>query len=316
MDQCRHRRRAFHRIWQPHIQGELRRLAAGADEQEQARCRNPWIADEKLSTARDRVDLRVLNRAEIPRNAEQSQQETCVTHAVDDERLIRCGRRRVPQEIEADQQVRAQTHALPADKHQRIIVRQDERQHREHEQVEVAEESVITALVCHVAYRVDVDEHAHAGHEQQPDRRQRIEQEAGVGAKWRGLSAVHHVAQAAIARAQPGKHHLLKRLAGSRRRISRVLPYCETRPGEGQHHHAHANAVHRRLGQLASKEKHASRADRGKQRNQPDVVKKIHCQLTKVEPTFRSASTALLYVRGFSPGYSSNGTAAAADEYG
>ena len=128
------------------------------------------------------VDLRELHRAEVPGDGEHAQQESGVPHAVGDKRLVGGGRGRVSLEVEADQQVRAQAHALPADEHQGVVVRQDQRQHGEHEQVQIAEEAVVAALVRHVADRVDVDQHAHAGDEQQPDRGERIEQEAGIGA--------------------------------------------------------------------------------------------------------------------------------------
>ena len=98
-------------------------------------------------------------------------------------------------EVEPDQQVRAQAHAFPSDKHQRVVVPQDQRQHGEHEQVQVSEEAVVPALVRHVAGGVDVDEHADAGDEQQPDTGEGIEQEAGIGLERRrsavALDVVH-----------------------------------------------------------------------------------------------------------------------------
>src|SRR3954454_10806376 len=90
-------------------------------------------------------------------------------------------------EIESDQQIRAQPYTFPADKHQNVVVPQNQSEHGEHEQVQISEEAVVTAFVGHVAHRVDVDQRAHAGHKQQPDSGKRIEQktasawtEAGV----------------------------------------------------------------------------------------------------------------------------------------
>ena len=68
-------------------------------------------------------------------------------------------------EIEADQQVRAESHAFPADEHQDIVVREDQRQHGEHEQVQVPEEAVVTAFVGHVSSGIDMDEQADSGDE-------------------------------------------------------------------------------------------------------------------------------------------------------
>src|SRR5271166_768563 len=193
-------------------------------------------------------------------------------HAIDDERFV--GRRggRMAQEIEADQQVGAQAHAFPSHEHQGVVVGQNQRQHREHEQVHVPEEAVIPALVSHVADRVDVDQHAHTGHEQQPYARQRIEQDSSIGLELRRMSTVGDVAERTVAGAQPGEHHFLEGLAGIGGRVTGVLPNRRTRAQERQRDQADANAADRRLRQLASKKEHASRTNGGKQRNQPDVV--------------------------------------------
>ena len=59
-------------------------------------------------------------------------------------------------EPESDQQIRRQAHAFPADKHQQVVAGQNQRQHEEHEQVQVAEEAVEAAFLPHVADRIDV----------------------------------------------------------------------------------------------------------------------------------------------------------------
>src|SRR5712671_5499346 len=45
-------------------------------------------------------------------------------------------------EIKSDQQIRTESYTFPPNEHQRIVVRQDQRQHGEHEQVHVSEVSV------------------------------------------------------------------------------------------------------------------------------------------------------------------------------
>ena len=57
-------------------------------------------------------------------------------------------------------------------------VAEDEQQHREDEQVEVGEEAPVGRLVGHVAGRVDVDERADDGDDEDHDRRERIEANA------------------------------------------------------------------------------------------------------------------------------------------
>ena len=129
-------------------------------------------------------DLGQAQRAEVPGDGEHAQQEAGVADAIDDECLVGGGAGGVAMEIETDQQIRTQAHALPAHKHQDVVVRQDEGEHGEHEQVEVSEKAVVAALVRHVAGGINMDERAHAGDKQQPDGGKRIEQEAGIGMEW------------------------------------------------------------------------------------------------------------------------------------
>ena len=81
-------------------------------------------------------------------------------------------------EPEGDEQVGAQAHALPAEEHEQVVVRQDEDEHGEHEEVEVGEEPVVALVVLHVADRVVVHEHADRAHDEQHDRRERVDQVA------------------------------------------------------------------------------------------------------------------------------------------
>ena len=79
----------------------------------------------------------------------------------------------------ADQQVRAEADALPAHEHHQEVVAQDEHEHEEAEQVQVAEESRHAAarLVGHVGRRVDVDQRADAGDDEEHHPGERIEPE-------------------------------------------------------------------------------------------------------------------------------------------
>src|SRR5439155_552201 len=72
-------------------------------------------------------------------------------------------------------------HALPAHEHEQEVVGQHQREHREHEQVEVQEEPAERGIVRHVAGGVDVDQEADPGHDQRHHRRQRIQHERDVG---------------------------------------------------------------------------------------------------------------------------------------
>ena len=111
---------------------------------------------------------------------EDAEDEAPVADAVGDERLLAGVRRALLLVPVADQQVRAEAHAFPAHEHHQEVVSQDEHEHEEAEQVQVAEEARDAAarLVGHVGRRVDVDQRADAGDDEDHHPGQRIEPEA------------------------------------------------------------------------------------------------------------------------------------------
>ena len=179
------RRGAFHGVGQPDVQRKLRRFTAGSNEQKQRGRSDNRITDGKVAAAGQVRDLRKSQRSQIPGDEKHPQQKSSVADAIDDERLVARVGGRLAVEIETDQKIRTQAHAFPADKHEHIVVGEDKRQHGEHEEVEVAEEAVVAAFMRHVSRGINVDQHADAGDEQQPDAGKRIEQEAGVGTETR-----------------------------------------------------------------------------------------------------------------------------------
>ena len=181
VDQRRHRRRTFHRVRQPDVEGNLRALAGRADEQEQADQRQ----DAEMA-ALDRHRRRgILNGSEIERaegvvDEKDAEDEAPVADAVGDERFLPGVRRALLLVPVADQQVRAQAHAFPAHEHHQEVASQDEHEHEEAEQVQVAEEARDAAarLVGHVGGRIDVNQRPDPGDDEQHHRRERIEPES------------------------------------------------------------------------------------------------------------------------------------------
>ena len=125
----------------------------------------------------------------MPGDEEHAEEESSVADAVHDESFVGGVACRLAVEIETDQQIRAQAYAFPADEHEHVIVGQDEREHGEHEQVEVSKEAVVAAFMRHVAGGINMNQHADAGDKQQPDAGERVEKKSGVGLKG-GLGAV------------------------------------------------------------------------------------------------------------------------------
>ena len=202
----------FHGVGQPHVERKLRRLAACSHEEKQRGRGNVGIADSEMTVPSQGRHIREAKRAEDPGDEEHSQQKSGVADAVDDECLVARVGRRLAVEIKTDQKVRAQAHAFPADKHERIVVGENQRQHGEHEEVEISEEAVVAAFVRHVSRGVNVDQHAHAGNKQQPDAGKRIEQEAGVRLERRRLAVLHDVVHVAGIGAEPRVQNRLIRL--------------------------------------------------------------------------------------------------------
>ena len=115
----------------------------------------------------------------VDEDQQHPEDEAEVADAVDDERLLAGVGGRLLPEPEADQQVRAETDAFPADEHHREVGAEHQHQHERGEQIQVREVARVlaVALLVHVAGRVDVDQRADAGDDQDHQRRQVIEPE-------------------------------------------------------------------------------------------------------------------------------------------
>jgi hypothetical protein len=75
----------------------------------------------------------------------------------------------------------------PSQPRSEIVGREHQHQHRGHEQVEVSEEATATRVVLHVTDRVDVDQRANAGDQQQEQRRQRVVEQVEADMQAAGL---------------------------------------------------------------------------------------------------------------------------------
>ena len=179
VDQRRDRRRARHRIGQPDVQRNLRRLAGRADEQQDAdQARRHGGNGGPLMNAR--IDRVHVQRAERLVEHEHAEQEAGVADAVGDEGLLAGARLVGVLEPEADQQIRREPHAFPADEQDQQRPAQHEHQHEEQEQVQVGEVAGVARVVLHVADRVDVDQRADAGDDQHHHRGEAVEVEGDL----------------------------------------------------------------------------------------------------------------------------------------
>src|SRR5262249_25383033 len=140
VDQRRDRRRAFHRVRQPGVQQELRRLAHGAEEQQQTDEGESVdvVTEEMDALADERRRLREhgleVDRADHHEQREYAEREAEVADPVDYERF---DRRRVGFGLvipEADEEVAHQPDAFPAEEQLDQVVGGHQHQHREGEE--------------------------------------------------------------------------------------------------------------------------------------------------------------------------------------
>src|SRR5205085_5546584 len=111
-----------------------------------------------------------------------------IAHAVGDERFLCRIARFFPIDVVTDEQVRAEADALPADEHQQQVVRQHERQHHEHEEVQIGEEAIEAAVAVHVADGEDVYQEADERDEAGIDAAQPIHAKSEVRAETTDLN--------------------------------------------------------------------------------------------------------------------------------
>jgi hypothetical protein len=174
----RDRRRALHGVGQPGVQAELRRLAHGAHEQQQAdhgeRVEIPAqevkaLADQARRLGEDGVEV---DRAGQIKHRENAERKAEVANAVDDECFDGGGIGFRLVEPEADQEIARQSHALPAEEHLHQIVGRHQHQHGEGEERQIGKEPRPVGVLLHVADGVDVHEGRDGGDHDQHHRGQ------------------------------------------------------------------------------------------------------------------------------------------------
>ena len=189
VDQRRDRGGTLHGVQQPGLQRHLGRLAAGAEEQEQAE-RGEGLLGGAVGV---RADDGEAGRAPRHEGQHDRGRQAHVADPVDHEGLLGRGGRGGLVLPEADQQVRREADALPAEEQGEVVLGHDQQEHRGHEQVEVAEEPDPARVVLHVADRVDVDQRADTGDEQQEQGGERVVEQVHPDVQVTGLDPVPQV---------------------------------------------------------------------------------------------------------------------------
>ena len=199
---------------------------------------------------------------------EQRDEKSKVANAIDDECLFAGGGSGILSKPEPDQQIRSQAHALPADEHQQIIAGQNQSQHEEHKQIQIAEEAVEPALLPHVADRINVDKKANAADHQQHNDGEMIEIKRKVCLK--------------AAYANPGSERF--KVGRSQRNCLRDDPQChgKRRAAESERHRGDGAP-----GKSLPQQPIDGSADQGQQRNQPEMEVRRHSLSKFTRSTFK-----------------------------
>ena len=168
VDERGDRRRAGHRVREPHVQGELGGLAEEAAHEQRADGDGKGLRSGGVVLQRDEVERAVEREAH--RDAED---EPEVTDAIDDKRLLRGSSGVVLVEVMRDQHVRAETHEFPEDERHEQVVGDNDAQDGEHKDRETGEETAAGRVFLHVADGEEVNPRG--------DERHHEEHQAGVG---------------------------------------------------------------------------------------------------------------------------------------
>ena len=179
MDQGAYRSRAFHRVGQPHVQRELRRLAHGANEEHETNQREHAGSGRRYGRCLSEDFVVVQRPEDIPRQQE-TDQEANVADAVRQEGFDGGRGCRLTLEPEPNQEVRAETDGFPEDEQDQQVVRHHEHDHREDEQRQIGEEPPKAGIVVHVSNGINVDHERNARHHEQHDEREGVHAQRNV----------------------------------------------------------------------------------------------------------------------------------------
>src|SRR4030095_2084225 len=109
------------------------------------------------------------------RNKQQNPQyKTEIADPVDDESLIARDRVGVIVVPKPDEEIGAETHPPPPDEEHKKIISHHQQEHKEDKQVHINEKTNHPFIVPHIAERIDMDQEADAGDDEQHHRGQGI----------------------------------------------------------------------------------------------------------------------------------------------
>src|SRR5262249_38800146 len=173
MDEGAYRRWAFHSVWKPHIQGQLRRFGSTSEKEQQADngCRYSWDASSRYLVEDSYVAIirKVVERPIMLENKEDGNHQAKVTDDIDDQGLLCCCNGSTTLIPETNEQKRSQANQSPTYEQKEKVVCTDQQWHRKNEKVHVTEEAPETWVVFHITHRINMNKETHTCNYHQHD---------------------------------------------------------------------------------------------------------------------------------------------------
>src|SRR5262245_9452774 len=105
--------------------------------------------------------------AELSDKKEKSEHKTEIADAVDDESLISCNCVGVILVPKPDKKIGTETHTLPTDEEHQKVISHHQQEHEEDKEVQIHEETNHPFVVTDIAERIDMNQKADAGDDEQ-----------------------------------------------------------------------------------------------------------------------------------------------------
>src|SRR5712691_8700792 len=189
MDECANWCWAFHCIWKPHIQWQLRRFCGTGEKEQQAdnRCRYRWDAPLCYLVEDSYITIairKVVERPIVFEDEEDGNHQAKVADDIDNQGLLcssNCSASLIP---ETNEKERCQANQPPTYEQKEKVVCADKQYHRKNKKVHVTEESPETWIILHISRRIDMNKEADTRNHHQHDCRQRIKQQSKANSEW------------------------------------------------------------------------------------------------------------------------------------
>ncbi len=239
MNQRRHGRGAFHRVRQPDVQGEHGGLARATHEDEGHGPAHHGAAHERRARGLgeqggvagvqnvERECVRVVGQNE------DADEESQVSEAGDDERLLGSGHGLGLRVVESNQQVGGNTHQFPENVHLEDVRGHHQPQHGEGEEGKEGVITLETPLAVHVAQTVDVDHERHGGDDYQHHHGNGVEKNSELDAQRVGET---QPLDGEESDGLPHAVHAGHGEVGGRRRIGQQRAYAQDRGSNAPRH--------------------------------------------------------------------------------